>query len=90
MTVTTEAPTHTLADTKTCVIRIVLDLAALSEPDTFECRDCARSIESMCPDHAGGAAVTDKLIATAAKVRDAQTADDILAVLVEAEGGAAL
>jgi hypothetical protein len=84
VTVTTEAPAYTLADAKTCVIRIVLDLAALTEPDTLECMACARSIESMCPDHAGPAAVTDKLIATAAKVRDAQTADAILAILIDA------
>jgi hypothetical protein len=91
MTVTTEAPAHTLADAKTCVIRMVLDLAALTEPDTFECQDCARSVESMCPDHAGAAAVTDKLIAAAARVRDAQTADAILAILIDAtEGGETL
>jgi hypothetical protein len=92
MTVTTEAPAHTLADAKTSTIRILLDLAALTAPDTYECQDCAKSsIESMCHDHAGDAAVTDKLIAAAARVRDAQTADAILAILIDAtEGGETL
>jgi len=88
MSVTTEAPAHTLADAKTCVIRMLLDLAALTSPDTSECRAWARSIESLCPDHAPAAAFTDKYIAAAAAVRDAQTADAILAILIDAtEGG---
>lgn len=86
-TATAETPVFTLADARKCVTRILLDLAALVAPDTYECRDCAKALESLCPDHMDDAAAQWRLEHAAGLARDAATRDDLLAAIVYATPG---
>jgi hypothetical protein len=84
MTATTEAPAFTLADVKKGLTALLLELAALVEPDTYECTDCAKSVEDRCGDHANDAAAQARLERAAALVRDAESRDDICAAIIYA------
>lgn len=84
MTTATEAPVYALDDAKKCLTRILMDLASFVEPDTYECRDCTKAIESRCPDHADDAAASARLERAAAHARNAATRHDLWAAIVYA------
>jgi hypothetical protein len=84
---TAETVTGALDVAKRAVVKILLDLAARTEPDTCECVPCTKAGADMCQDHEAEAAETARLQHAAVIVAKAQTRDEIEAVLVAAADG---